>query len=342
MKFVQESLISSSLRAFCTAFFALLGLCISLFVILMFVGGFVSGERVIEPQFDLRVEPNAEGSSELLSSSKPVILQVAIEDVIGIGKMAHERVERNLDASRSGLLKDNRVKAVLLQINTPGGAAMDADSIYRAILAYKTRYKVPVYAYVDGLCASGGMYIACAADKIYASDVSLIGSVGVISEFFNVTELMNKVGVGSLVITMGKYKDDLNPTRTWQPGEEQRWKAISAFYYDRFVSIVAAARPKISKELLMNEYGAQVFPAPQALEHGYIDYAGASRSDALKALAKAAGLEGDYQVMSIHEDRLFGGFFSQDNTLLKGQIVHTIEGIPSAELANKPLYLFKP
>lgn len=65
----------------------------------------------------------------------------------------------------------------LVYINTPGGTVVDADGIYRALLEYKTKYDVPIYAYIDGLCASGGMYVALAADKIFASDVSLIGSV---------------------------------------------------------------------------------------------------------------------------------------------------------------------
>ncbi|MEI6531194.1 MAG: S49 family peptidase [Chlamydiota bacterium] len=342
MKFVQESLIASALRSFFVCFCAVLGISLSFLVILLFMGGLFSGQKLIEPQFDLRVEANSQGSTEIVSSTKPVVLQLAIENVIGMGKLTQENVTRNLNASRSGPLKEDRVKAILLTINSPGGAVFDADSIYQAILEYKSRYKVPVYAYVDGLCASGGMYIACAADKIYASDVSLIGSVGVISEHYNVVDLLKKVGVTALTLTSGKYKDDLNPTRVWEPGEEERWKAISAYYYDRFVGIVTKARSKITKEMLVNEYGAQVFPAPLALEKGYIDYTGASRADALNALIKAAGITEEYQVVSMHEDGLFGGLFGKDNALLKGQIVHRIEGFPEAELANKPLYFYTP
>lgn len=342
MKFVHESLISSALRSLCVAFCTVVGIAISLFVITLFASGLFSGNRLIEPQFDMRIEPNAAGSVERLSSSSPVVLQLNIDDPIGLGRLTAERVKRNLDASRQGLLQEGRVKAIFLMMNTPGGTVFDADGIYRALLDYKARFNVPVFAYVDGLCASGGMYIACAADKIYASNVSLVGSVGVISEFFNVKELMGKLGVDALTITSGKYKDDLNPTRTWQPGEEARWKAISSYYYDTFVGIVTRARPKITKEMLVDQYGAQVFPAPLALANGYIDVAGASRGEALEALAKAAGLGNDYQVVSVHEDGLFGGFFGQDNALLKGQIVHKIEGMPQLELANKPLYMYAP
>lgn len=341
MKFVQESLIASALRSFFTAFCAVLGIFISIFVIMLFGSGLFSGSKIIEPQFDVRIEPNSMGSTEHVGGASPVVLQVAIEGVIGVGKLSQDHVWRNLGASREGLLKD-RVKAVFLTINSPGGSVFDADSIYRAILDYKTHYKVPVYAYVDGLCASGGMYIACAADKIYATDVSLIGSVGVVSEHFNVVELLQKLGVKTLTLTSGKYKDDLNPMRPWTPDEDARWRAISAEYYERFVDIVTKARPKITKETLMNEYGAQVFLAPAALQNGYIDSRATSRGDALMALVKTAGIAEDYQVVSIHEDGLFGGLFGQDNALLKGQIVHKVEGLPAPELLNKPLYLYIP
>ena len=96
---------------------------------------------------------------------------------------------------------------------------VDADGIYRAIKHYKEQYQVPVIAYVDGLCASGGMYIACAADKIYATDVSLVGSVGVLfPSFMNFSKLLDTVGVQSLTISSCKGKDDMNPLRPWKEG----------------------------------------------------------------------------------------------------------------------------
>ncbi|MFI5264393.1 MAG: S49 family peptidase, partial [Candidatus Kapaibacterium sp.] len=86
--------------------------------------------------------------------------------------------------SQEGDFKNNRVKGILLYMDTPGGYSTDSDTIYRLLMEYKKQYKVPIYAYVDGLCASGGMYIAITADKIMASDTSLIGSIGVIAPTF--------------------------------------------------------------------------------------------------------------------------------------------------------------
>src|SRR5690606_9333623 len=119
--------------------------------------------------------------------------------------------------SREGIFEKSPVVALLLHIQSPGGTVIDADGIYRAIKAYKAQHNIPVYAYVDGLCASGGMYIAAAADKIFASDVSLIGSVGVISPpTFNFTKTMEKLGIEALTLSAGIGKDDLNPFRPWK------------------------------------------------------------------------------------------------------------------------------
>ena len=93
---------------------------------------------------------------------------------------AHDAVRAQLIDTIDGEINKDQVKGLLLAINSPGGTVDDSDGIYRLVQEYKSRLKIPVYAYVDGMCASGGMYIACAADKVYASDASLVGHVGVI------------------------------------------------------------------------------------------------------------------------------------------------------------------
>ena len=103
-------------------------------------------------------------------------------------------MRKMLTESREGTFKDDRVKAILLDINSPGEHGHYANGMYRALKEYKQKYKVPIIAYVDGLCASGGMYVAAAADEVYASDVSLIGSIGVITpSFFNVYKALKNL-----------------------------------------------------------------------------------------------------------------------------------------------------
>src|SRR5207244_10146556 len=120
-------------------------------------------------------------------------------------------------------------------------------------------------------CASGGMYIACSAEKIFATDSSLVGHVGVLlPTMFNFSQLMDTIGVGSKTITAGKDKDIMNPFRPWKPNEGASLQAITDVLYTQFVDIVTKSRPKLTKEALIEE-GAQIYSVEEALRLGYID-----------------------------------------------------------------------
>ena len=136
---------------------------------------FVSGSQYQPPKSTPLIMPDAEGNRTMLPVHSPAILRLDLRGVIGAGDLTSDKIENLLLDSREDFLGGNRVKGVLLYINTPGGASDDCATIFRALSNYKTKYNVPIYAYVDGLCASAGMYIACVADKIYASASSEIG-----------------------------------------------------------------------------------------------------------------------------------------------------------------------
>ncbi len=248
--------------------------------------------------------------------------------------------------SREGKLGNDRVKGILLQINTPGGFATTSGDIYQLLMQYKEKFKVPVYAFVNGLCASGGMYIACAADKIYATNSSTIGSVGVrLGPAFNVSETMEKAGVKAVTLTAGKDKDMLNPFRPWKEGEDDSLKAILASEYEEFVNVVASSRKSLGKEKLINEYGAQVYGGKKAQELGYIDESGASYVTAIAALAKAAGVEEEYQVLQMEPHQSILKELSENKfNLLRGKVEHTFPQAPSlsSEMSGKILFLYDP
>jgi ClpP class serine protease len=207
---------------------------------------------------------------------------------------------------------------------------------------------VPIYAYVDGLCASGGMYIASAAEKIYASPSSTVGSVGIIlGPAFNFSQTMDKIGVQSLTLTEGKDKDMLNPFRPWKEGEYDSLKTVLSSLYDRFVDVVVTGRPRIDKERLVNEYGAQVYVGNLAEEYGYIDAANSNYPTALKDLAKEANIpEGQsYQVVKMEIPHPFLSQFADGKSpLLTGKISHhfQIGSNLSSEMSGKFLYLYQP
>lgn len=298
----NESILRHSLRAFSVAAFGVIGVIIGC-LLLIFILAF--GLNALDKgsfSSNVKIMPDHLGNRKELPSTTPVLFVVPFQGVIGVDGLSASKIENILLKSREGDFKKDRVKGILLLMNTPGGSANDSDIIYRLMKDYKEQHKVPIYTFVQGLCASGGYYISCAADKIYASPVSLIGSIGVVSTpFFNVSDTIKKLGVEALTLSEGKDKDQMNPFRPWKEDEQKNYKQILSFYYDVFVDIVAQNRPLIPKEKLVCEYGAHVFPAPIAKENGYIDVASCEYKEAIKDLSLAAGIkEGEkYQVVKI-------------------------------------------
>jgi protease-4 len=327
MEIANESIFVSAIRSFCKVFFACVGLFLAFFVGSIVYSIFSSPYAPVEKTV-LTVLPNLEGDVELISFSSPVILQINIDGVIGTPKLLDTTsLQDVLRESRSGILGKDRVKGIMLHLNTPGGGAVDSDNMYRMLKAYKEKDKVPVYAYVDGLCASGGMMISSAADKMYASPPSMVGSVGVIwGPFFNFADVMNKVGVQAMTLTEGLDKDAMNPFRTWKPDEGTDLKVIMDSSYKRFLDIVTAAHPRLDRQKLIEEYGAQVFDGDTAQKFGYIDVADAEMTTALADLMAAAKIDvtKPYQVVELSPRVGWLPPISGAASLLSGKMEHSI------------------
>lgn len=342
---MHESIFRSGIRALCIAFCAIIGLSLG-FVFLTALLGMSSGDVSSNKLTTVNSEeilPNGEGKREVLASDAPVILQINIDGIIGTELLNAKTIQQQLIESREGNFKKNRVKGILLYINTPGGTVTDSNAIYHSLMEYKKQYNVPIYAYVDGLCASGGMFAAIAADKIYASDTSLIGSVGVIlSSFINVSKALEKIGVDSITLSAGTDKDAMNPLRAWKPNEDENFRDLINYYYDQFITMVSSHRPLLTKEKLVKEYGARVYPASLALDYGYIDVANASLADALKELVSQTEIKGEkYQVIRLEDKGWWKGLFSaKTNALFQGKIVHQLSISPEIDLMMKNQYLY--
>lgn len=346
---MRDSIFYSSIKALLVAFCAVIGVVLGFFAIIAAIssmsGGTAADNRLTSVNTE-EILPNAEGKRVALAKNAPVILQLNVEGMIGAESLTTNEVRQRLVESREGDFKGDRVKGILLYMNTPGGYSTDSDNIFRILLEYKKQYKVPIYAYVDGLCASGGMYIALAADKILASETSLIGSVGVIAPtFMNFTKVLEKVGVDTITLSAGKDKDAMNPLRPWKPGEEDNYKNIIDYLYQEFVGLVVTHRP-ISKEKLVDEYGARIFPAAIAKEHGYVDESGVSLREALKQLVKAAGIEDEnYQVIRLENKGWWKSLFKNEApAFLTGEIKHRLSLSPEMDMVmqNRFLYLYCP
>lgn len=226
---------------------------------------------------------------------------VEIEGVILDSKHAVEQLER--------FENDGSINAVVLRINSPGGGVAASQEIYEAAKRLRHRNKF-VIASMGSVAASGGYYIACAADSIMANPGTTTGSIGVISEMMNLTELLNKIGVRFEVIKSGKYKDSGSPYRSMNEEDRKYFQGYVDDAYQQFVGVVAEAR-RMEKTKVLQYADGRVFTGQQALTFGLVDRLG-TYQDALALAAEAAGIEGRPHVVSSRKrkvtifDLLFG------------------------------------
>lgn len=154
-----------------------------------------------------------------------------------------------LISALGGAFENKHTKGVVMRINSPGGSPVHAGQVYDEIMRLKAKYpKIPFYVVVEDLCASGGYYIAAAADKIFVDKASLIGSIGVLMDGFGFTEAMKKVGVERRLLTAGEHKGFLDPFAPIDPVEEGHAKLMLNEIHQQFIQAVRQGRGKRLKE----------------------------------------------------------------------------------------------
>jgi protease IV len=343
MKIERESIFISMVRSFFVSLFSVAGILVGIAFIAILIGALMYKDHAPTTRSAVTYLPNAKGERDFLGPKTPVILTIDIKGFIGAEPTSSCKIENILLDSREGPLGGNRVKALLLNINSGGGTVRDSNAIYRLIKTYKERYEIPVYAYVDDICASGAYQIASIADKIYAVDSSVIGSVGILVNVFNFSNLLDKVGVEAHPITAGTNKDMLNPFRPWKEGEEEELRDITKILYENFLNIVVKNRKNLSKEKLIHDYGARVFSSQDAKEYGFIDEDNASYEQTLYDLTQAAELgEKKYQVVKLHHNTFFNALAPlSQSPIFTGKITHQLNtGLPQELATEKFLYLY--
>ena len=170
---------------------------------------------------------------------------------------------------------DRDIAGVILRINSPGGTVTASDIIRHDISMFKQRKKIPVLACIMGTGASGGYYVATAADEITAHPTAITGSIGVILMKFNVEGLMGKIGVEEQTVKSGDKKDIMSPFRKATPEEVKLGQEIIDQLYGRFLDVIME-RPKnsLSRDELRKVSDGRVYTAGQALQAKLIDRIG--------------------------------------------------------------------
>ncbi|MFQ6109804.1 MAG: signal peptide peptidase SppA [Candidatus Aminicenantales bacterium] len=183
---------------------------------------------------------------------------------------------------------DRMVRGIILRLDTPGGEVTASDILYNEIVSFKKRTKIPVVALMMGLATSGGYYVASACDSIVAHPSTITGSIGVISVFPNLKELLSKIGVGMTVIKSGKMKDSGSVFRDLTEEERKIFRDVVDDFYRRFLEVVYARRKEVlSQEELKRLADGRIFTASQAYHLKLIDKVGYFQDALQEVLARS-------------------------------------------------------
>ncbi len=196
-----------------------------------------------------------------------------------------ERVKEILEKAA----QDDEIRALLIRINSPGGTVTASDIIYHDIKKFKEKTGKKVYVSIIDLAASGGYYIAVAADRIIAHPTSLTGSIGVIALKINLEGLLHNIGVDWEVIKSADKKDFLSPLRALTPEERKLFQSTINHFHQRFLKVIAEGRPNISPTKIAKLADGRVYTSAEALEHKLIDKIG-YMDDTLELIKTELGL----------------------------------------------------
>lgn len=240
--------------------------------------------------------------------------------------------------------KNDRIKSVVIWINSPGGSAAGSDAVYTEVEKVRTKGKKVVVAMGD-VAASGGYYIASAADRIYANGATVTGSIGVISELPNFSSpsgWIKKSGYDEIVVKSGKFKDMGNPFRPMTRDEKALFQNMVDDIYNQFLTAVSKAR-RIDIEKLRPLADGRVFTGRQAVKLGLVDKIGTLR-DAIAYAGEQGGIKSDppgeppvYKLSSSPLSRLLGGTDEMYQGALQRKLLGMMLLDPRAEALAKAL-----
>jgi protease-4 len=275
---------------------------------LLLIATLTAGCSVISLDLSPRIRPLEEETVEGHGESKILLMEVSglLSDegatpALTIGTPAPRvpllvRVREELTKAQA----DSRVKAVVLRINSPGGTVTASDIVYRELEIFRAAKGIPVVAVLMDVAASGGYYIALAADTIVAHPTTVTGSIGTIMISLNAEGLMEKIGVRAQAIKSGERKDMGSPFRTLTAEERAIFQSVIDELNRQFVTKVMARR-RLTEEAARRLADGRIYTADQALAHGLIDRVG-YMGDAVAVARKAAGLP-EARVVVYHRPR---------------------------------------
>lgn len=262
-----------------------------LFVVLVLFGAIGTQEGCIT--VNLLEPPGPVQEVQLTGTGEEKVLLIDLSGVISSqdkdGLIQQPNMVAALKEELTKASKDEKVKAVVLRINSPGGTVNASDILYHELKSFKATRKIPVVVSMMDVAASGGYYAAMASDAILVHPSTVTGSIGVIMLTVNAKGLMEKVGVEANAITSGPRKDMGSPFRTMTAEEKAIFQGVIDSFYQRFLSVVQEGRPNLSVDQIKKLADGRIYSGEQAKAAGLVDDIG-YLDEAIELAKKKAGL----------------------------------------------------
>ncbi len=286
---------TSNRKLGCLSVFLFVALCVSLMVNLVLAATAfrkfdgTSADAESRPRFrEMIVESGTRGSG-----NKIAVISLRGLISTGVAGNVGESMVDDLRWQFEQARNDDNVRAVVLEVDSPGGEVTASDMIYNAVA--KTRAKKPVVVYMESLAASGGYYVACGGKYLMANETSITGSIGVIIQTLNYEQLFNKIGLASVVFKSGKFKDMLNGARPITPEERDYVQSFVMKTYEKFLGIVAKERNLPADALRNGIADGRILSGRDALDNKLID--GLGQVEDAYAKAKELGHAADAKIV---------------------------------------------
>ncbi|MBV9087973.1 MAG: signal peptide peptidase SppA [Acidobacteriaceae bacterium] len=197
--------------------------------------------------------------------------------------------------------EDDSIKAIILHVNTPGGGVAASEEIYQAVKRVRDKKKKPIIAAIETVGASGGYYVSSATNRIFADHGSVVGSIGVIAEWYNYGDLLHWAKMKDVVFKTGEFKDTGNPTRELSPAEREYLQNLINSMYAQFIHAVAEGR-NLKEDQVRSFADGRVWTGEQAQQMHLVDELGDMQA-AVDYTAKSVGIKGEPTLVRAEKEK---------------------------------------
>lgn len=257
----------------------------SLVLLILLLAGCISIGGAPSPQFrELLLEGEGRDKFLMIDINGPIFNTPLLVPNLGVVPGMTARVRQELELA----FNDPSIRGILLRINSPGGTLTDSDIIFHSLMEFKKSKKIKIVASMGDIAASGGLYVAMAADEIYAHPTTITGSIGVMMPNLNYSGLFKKLGIESNPVTSGPFKDIGSPYKPSDPREREILQKLVMEQHKKFLEVIKKGRPKMTIAQIQAMGDGRIFSAQEAKKKGLIDKVG-YLDDAYRRLAEIAG-----------------------------------------------------